>query len=57
VPDTEPPLLSVAVGELLSDWLRLSVEDALRLLLDVGVDDGDGVGVFELVGVGVGVPL
>ena len=57
MPDTEAPLLSVAVGEDDTDGERLVVEDALRLLLGVGVGDEDGVGVFELVGVGVGVEL
>jgi len=57
VPDADPPLLSVAVGDLLSDSDRLGVDDELRLLLGVGVGDEEGVGVLELVGVGVGVPL
>jgi hypothetical protein len=36
VPDTEAPLLSVAVGEDDTDGERLGVEDALRLLLGTG---------------------
>ena len=57
VPDTEAPLLSVAVGDALIDVERLGVVELESLLVGVGV--GVGAAVPELVAVGdaVGVPL